>query len=144
MKNKFIYLILGGGLAYYFYNKFKTNKQTEAAAATAATTPPVIVAIPKVKNPQPKVILPPTPKAPNFPLNSKLNLKLPTYTEPVYINPNGKLLGNVKTAEYIGYSPIFKNWIKVKIVVPVGMYNLPTIKEAWTKLPHWQVAQFTV
>lgn len=142
MKNT-ILIILGGGLAYYFYNKLK-SKQTAAATPPPATTPPVIVAIPKTPKPQPKVILPPTPKAPKFPLNSKLNLKLPTYQEPVYINPNGKLLGNIKTAEYIGYSPIYANWIKVKIVVPEGMYNIPTIKEAWTKLPHWQVAQFTV
>jgi hypothetical protein len=143
MKNNILYIILGGSVLYYFYNKNKTQKAA-AAAATAAATPPVIVAIPKIKKPQPKVILPPTPKAPNFPLLSKLNLKLPIFTEKVYDNPNGKILGAAKTAEYIGYSPIYKDWIKLKIVVPVGIYNIPTIKEVWSKSTNWKIAQFTV
>lgn len=137
-----IYIILGGGLIYYFYNKFK--KESIPVPDPAITTAPIIKAVPAKPKKQPKVILPKQQPAPPFVKGAKLTPKLPYKNIPVYNRPEGKIITNATDFEYIGYSPLLSNWILGKIVTYTGLYKAPNIVLVWTKANFWEVAKKTV
>jgi len=135
-----IYIILGGGLIYYFYNKCKKD----AAPAPVPTSAPIIKAVPAKPKQQPKVILPKQQPAPNFVKGAKLTPKLPYKNVAVYNTPEGKVITNATDFEYIGYSPLLSNWILGKIVTYTGLYKAPNIVTVWSKANFWEVAKKTV
>ena len=135
MKNA-LYIILGlGGLFYLLKSRVVA---TPAPAPTPTPTPVKPTAI-KTTTTKPKIIdnsktpIPP----PAFKVNDILKVKLPFLQDMSYTMPFGTTTGNVKEGIYLGYSPNFGNWIKIRATFPQGIYNVPTTKDVWVRATNW-------
>ena len=77
--------------------------------------------------------LPPPP----FKVNSLIKLKIPYVKDESYDVPFGKFAGNVKDGIYLGYSPVYKDFIKIRATFYSGLYNVPTTRDVWVNIKKW-------
>lgn len=135
MKNA-IYIILGlGGLFYLL----KSRVVATPAPAPAPTPTPVKPTTLKPTATKPKKDLSKTPlPPPAFKVNDILKVKLPFLQDMSYTMPFGTTTGNVKEGIYLGYSPVYGNWIKIRATFAKGLYNVPTTQDVWVRATNWK------
>lgn len=133
MKNT-IFIILGlGGLYYFFKKKNVTPSQALTPTPTAIKTTNT-----KLTTTKPKVDLTKTPfPPPAFKINDILKLKIPFVADMSYELPFGKTIGNIKEGIYLGFSPVYSNWIKLRATFYTGIYKTPMVKDVWVRTTNW-------
>ena len=136
MKNA-IYIILGlGGLFYLLKSRIVA---TPAPAPTPTPTPVKPTTLKPTATKPKKVDKSITPlPPPAFKVNDILKVKLPFLQDMSYTMPFGTTTGNVKEGIYLGYSPVYGNWIKIRATFAQGIYNVPTTKDVWVKATNWK------
>lgn len=135
MKNT-IFIILGlGGLFYLLKSRIKT---TPAPTPTPTPTPVKPTKV-KTTTTKPKIDLSKTPiPPPAFKINDILKVKLPFLQDMSYTMPFGTTTGMVKEGIYLGYSPVYGNWIKIRATFAKGLYNMPTTQDVWVRATNWK------
>jgi hypothetical protein len=134
MKNT-ILIILGLGGLWYF---LKRKDITPVTPITPTPTPVKPTGI-KTTTTKPKIDLSKTPlPPPAFKINDILRVKLPFLQDMSFDMPFGKQTGNVKEGIYLGYSPVYGNWIKIRATFAQGIYNVPTTRDVWVKATNWK------
>ncbi len=137
MKNA-LYIILGLGGLFYLLKSRVVTMPTTTPTPTPTPTPVKPIAI-KTTTTKPKVNLAVTPiPPPAFKINDILTLKMPFVNDKSFNMPFGKQTGNIHEGIYLGYSPVYGNWIKLRATFPQGIYNVPTTKDVWVKATNWK------
>lgn len=138
MKNT-IFIILGlGGLYYFFKKKNVTPSQALTPTPTAIKPTAIKTTNTKPTTTKPKVDLTKTPlPPPAFKINDILKLKIPFVADMSYELPFGKTIGNIKEGIYLGYSPVYSNWIKLRATYYTGIYKAPMVKDVWVRATNW-------
>ena len=135
MKNT-IFIILGlGGLFYYFKNKNKsaTDIIPVTPKPSTGTKPKPTTGTKPAIAPQIMAPLPPPP----YKVNDILKVKLPYLSDTAYNLPFGTSAGLIKEGIYLGYSPVYKDFIKLRATFYSGIYNVPTTKDIWVNSKKW-------
>ena len=136
MKNT-IFLILGLGGLWYFLKRKDVTPVTPITATTRSTKPIKGKAL-KDTATKPKIDLSKTPlPPPAFKVNDILKLKMPFVGDMAYEFPFLRPIKNIKEGIYLGYSPVYGNWIKLRTTFNTGLYNAPTTKDVWVKATNW-------
>jgi hypothetical protein len=131
MKNT-IFIILGlGGLFYYFKNKNKS-----VTPVTPVTPKPTTTTKPKTKPKTKPTTMAPLPPPP-YKVNDILKVKLPYLSDTAYNLPFGTTAGQIKEGIYLGYSPVYKDFIKLRATYYSGIYNAPNTKDVWVNSKKW-------
>lgn len=139
MKNTILIILGLGGLFYLLKDKLTPTAQpTPTPGPTPKPTPGTTPGTtPKPKTPvkanQTMAPLPP----PAFKINDILKLKLPFVQDISYEVPFGKVVGPIKEGIYLGYSPVYGNWIKLRATYYSGLYNAPSTRDVWVRATNW-------
>ena len=136
MKGKLIYYIIGGGLLYFIYNKFK-NKTPEAlpviAPETKLTTLPI--AKPKGSKPSKKIETVTLPFSVGNTIVPILPYKVLNIYDPTFKN----ILAQSYEAKFIKPVGTKNNVLKVEAMYLSGNYKIPTKIIGYTQAKYWRL-----
>ena len=141
MKNTILIILGLGGLFYLLKDKLTPTAQptpTPTPTPTPGTTPGTTPGKkkPTVKTTKAPILMAPLPPPP-YKLNDILKLKLPLLQDMSYELPFGKTIGPIKEGIYLGYSPVFKDWIRLRATYYSGLYNAPNTRDVWVRAKNW-------
>jgi hypothetical protein len=138
MNKNIIYYIIGGGLLYFIYNKFK-NKSPEAlpvpvpVTETKLTTLPV--SKPKGSKPTKKIETVTLP----FSVGNTIVPVLPYQTLNIYDPTFTKILAKSYEAKFIKPVGSANNVLKVEATYLSGNYKIPTKIIGYTQAKYWRL-----